>query len=109
MPLQDFRVNLGAAALSFAAGVALLQLLPGLPPLLPVLATTDALVGIIDYPEALLHIADDPDAMAEQAIALLEAPPRRNRAGRRCVLEHYNWDVNLRRLERFLLSDRGAA
>ena len=47
MPLQDSRVELGTAALSFAAGVALLQLLPGLPPLWPVLATTAGLLLVV--------------------------------------------------------------
>lgn len=72
---------------------------------LPVLATTDALLGIIEYPDALSIVANDPQAMAREAVQLLSGDRQRNTAGRVCMMEHYNWDTNLRRMERFLLPD----
>tara|TARA_R110002073_G_scaffold57184_6_gene145582 strand:+ start:12909 stop:14117 length:1209 start_codon:yes stop_codon:yes gene_type:complete len=74
---------------------------------LPVLATQDALLGIVDYPEVLSIVANDPAAMIAAALELLAAPRQINTAGRACVLEHYNWDTNLRRMEGFLISDEG--
>ena len=72
---------------------------------LPVLATEGALVGIVDYPGVLATVANDADAMISAAVALLAVPRQANTAGRACVLEHYNWDTNLRRMERFLTND----
>ena len=74
---------------------------------LPVLATRDALVGIVDYPGVLSTVADDANAMVTAALALLAQPRQMNTAGRACVLEHYNWDTNLRRMEGFLTNDEG--
>ncbi len=74
---------------------------------LPVLATQDALLGIVDYPEVLSIVANDPAAMTAAALELLAVPRQINTAGRACVLEHYNWDTNLRRMEGFLISDEG--
>lgn len=74
---------------------------------LPVLATQDALLGIVDYPEVLSIVANDPAAMIAAALELLAAPRQINNAGRACVLEHYNWDTNLRRMEGFLIGDEG--
>jgi sugar transferase (PEP-CTERM/EpsH1 system associated) len=72
---------------------------------LPVLATPQALVGIVDYPGVMSYAATDAQAMSKAALELLSNPRRMNTAGRSCVLEHYNWDTNLRLMERFLLSD----
>ena len=72
---------------------------------LPVLATEGALVGIVDYPGVLATVANDADDMISAAVALLAQPRQVNTAGRACVLEHYNWDTNLRRMERFLTDD----
>lgn len=74
---------------------------------LPVLATQSALLGIVDFPGVLSIIANDAKAMAASALALLARPRQTNSAGRACVLEHYNWDTNLRRMEAFLISDGG--
>jgi polysaccharide biosynthesis protein PslH len=74
---------------------------------LPVLATRDALVGIVDYPGVLSIVANDAQAMAYAALELLARPRQTNSAGRECVLEHYNWDTNLKRMEGFLVSDGG--
>jgi sugar transferase (PEP-CTERM/EpsH1 system associated) len=72
---------------------------------LPVLATADALVGIVDYPGVLATVANDANAMIAAALVLLAQQRQTNAAGRACVLEHYNWDTNLRRMERFLTND----
>lgn len=74
---------------------------------LPVLATPQALAGIIDYPGVMAIAAADAQEMSEEALNLLAHPRRMNTAGRSCVLEHYNWDTNLRRMERFLVGDEG--
>jgi polysaccharide biosynthesis protein PslH len=74
---------------------------------LPVLATQDALLGIVDFPGVLSIVANDAKAMAASALALLAKPRQTNSAGRACVLEYYNWDTNLRRMEVFLISDGG--
>ena len=70
---------------------------------LPVLATQDALLGIVDYPGLLASVANDPQAMTAAALELLAMPRQTNSAGRACVLAHYNWDTNLKRMERFLI------
>lgn len=74
---------------------------------LPVLATQDALTGLIDYPGVLSMVANDASAMTAAALDILSQPRQTNSVGRACVLEHYNWDTNLRRMEEFLLSERG--
>jgi sugar transferase (PEP-CTERM/EpsH1 system associated) len=75
---------------------------------LPVLATQDALTGVVDYPGVLSIVANDADAMTAAALDILSRPRQTNSAGRACVLEHYNWDTNLRKMEEFLLGERGA-
>jgi sugar transferase (PEP-CTERM/EpsH1 system associated) len=72
---------------------------------LPVLATQDALLGIVDYPGVLSIVANDAETMTAAALEILARPRQTNSAGRACVLEHYNWDTNLRRMEGFLVSD----
>ncbi len=72
---------------------------------LPVLATPDALLGIVDFPGVLAIVANDAKSMATCALQILARPRQTNSAGRACVLEHYNWDTNLRRMENFLISD----
>jgi len=72
---------------------------------LPVLATQDALLGIVDFPGALAIVANDANTMIIAALEILARPRQTNSAGRACVLEHYNWDTNLRRMEAFLISD----
>jgi polysaccharide biosynthesis protein PslH len=71
----------------------------------PVLATQDALLGIVDFPGVLAIVANDPKTMKAAALEILARPRQTNSAGRACVLEHYNWDTNLRRMEGFLVSD----
>jgi sugar transferase (PEP-CTERM/EpsH1 system associated) len=75
---------------------------------LPVLATSDALLGIIDYPGVLSTVADDARTMIEAALDILSRPRQINSAGRECVIEHYSWETNLKRMEQFLLADGGS-
>ncbi|MCP4827931.1 MAG: hypothetical protein GY889_03560 [Proteobacteria bacterium] len=72
---------------------------------LPVLATDDALIGIIDHPGVLSYVANTADEMSRLALDILSRPRQANTAGRVCVQEHYNWDTNLRRMESFLLRE----
>ncbi|MFT4517637.1 MAG: sugar transferase (PEP-CTERM/EpsH1 system associated) [Halioglobus sp.] len=75
---------------------------------LPVLATSGALVGIVDHPGVMATVADDGSSMAEAALKILSEPRRMNTAGRECVVEHYNWDTNLKRMEAFLMKEESA-
>ena len=70
---------------------------------LPVIATQDALLGIVDYPGTLALVANDAESMTAAALHILDRPRQTNAAGRACVLEHYNWDTNLKKMERFLI------
>lgn len=72
---------------------------------LPVLATRDALTGIVDHPGVSHHVADTPEAMIASALKILGQPRQHDSAGRDCVLQHYNWDTNLRHMEGFLLGE----
>ncbi|MDP2903132.1 MAG: TIGR03087 family PEP-CTERM/XrtA system glycosyltransferase [Methylovulum sp.] len=71
----------------------------------PILATSNALLGIHNYPGFLPLTADDEKQLIEGALALLAGTIGQNvQSGRACVLEHYNWDTNLRKIE-LLLQD----
>ncbi len=72
---------------------------------LPVLATPGAMLGIVEYEGVLATVAADADAMGRGAVDILRRPRQTNAAGRACVLEHYNWDTNLKRMESFLLNE----
>jgi hypothetical protein len=43
--------------------------------------------------------------MKAAALEVLARPRQFNSAGRACVLEHYDWDTNLKRMEAFLIRD----
>jgi glycosyltransferase involved in cell wall biosynthesis len=75
---------------------------------LPVLATQDALLGIIDHPGVLSTVANDAQSMISAAHGILAQPRQTDTAGRECVLQHYNWDTNLRRMERFLINEESS-
>lgn len=64
----------------------------------PVLATPAAMDGIVPNPRFAALVADDADRLAERTIALLADGDRDGlgRLGRDWVLEHYDWDTNLR-------------
>ncbi len=74
----------------------------------PIVATSAAMVGIEDMPGFTPTVTDDADALAAGAIDILEAPPRSDAAARACILEHYDWQANLRRLEHWLLPHDGS-
>jgi sugar transferase (PEP-CTERM/EpsH1 system associated) len=74
---------------------------------LPVLATREALLGIVDYPGDFSLVVNDANEMKSTALKILAEPRQTNKAGRACVLQHYNWDTNLRQMEEFLLGDGG--
>ena len=70
----------------------------------PVLVTSNALQGIQNYPGFQPLVADDELTMVQGALALLSADIKQDvTKGRACVLEHYNWDTNLRRIENLLV------
>ncbi|MEZ5367000.1 MAG: glycosyltransferase, partial [Bryobacterales bacterium] len=74
---------------SMAAGVA-------------VVSTTIGAEGLEIHPPADLRIADDPDAFAEQCVALLENGKARRavaRAGLELVRSRFSWDKVVDRFE----------
>ena len=71
---------------------------------LPVIATPGAMTGIQPFPGFSPHVSEDPETLADAAIALLSQMRRMDRAGRDCVLQRYNWDANLQRIARLLES-----
>jgi len=66
----------------------------------PILATKNALNGIRNFEEFTPVIAETVDEMVEGAISLLNNTE--DNLARQCVLEHYNWDTNLRRVDNLL-------
>lgn len=71
---------------------------------LPVIATPGAMTGIQPFPGFEPTISEYPDSLAEAAINLLGQARRADTAARDCVLQRYNWDANLQRIERLLES-----
>jgi len=71
----------------------------------PILATSNAMQGIVLTTGFTPLVADDELSLVDGAIAILSGDIEQNvKVGRDCVLEHYNWDTNLRRIE-LLLKD----
>ena len=66
---------------------------------LPVLATPEALTGIVEASGDLILLARDEKQMLEAAAGLLSAGKKTNAAGRDLVLKHFDWDANLKKLE----------
>ena len=73
---------------------------------LPVIATPGAMTGIQAFPGFEPIVSDDTDALATAAAELLSRSRRRDTAARECVLQRYNWDSNLQRIERLLETGR---
>jgi glycosyltransferase involved in cell wall biosynthesis len=67
-----------------------------------VIATTNALQGIKICPGFKPEIADDEQSLFEAAVKTLERPEENHGAGRACILENYNWDTNLKEIEKLL-------
>jgi len=71
----------------------------------PILATSNAMQGIVQPTGFIPLVADDELSMAKGAVDILSGKIKQDvKVGRTCVLEHYNWDTNLRRIE-LLLKD----
>jgi len=71
----------------------------------PILATSNAMQGIVQPAGFSPVIADDEESLIKGAIDLLSGSIKQDvEVGRACVLQHYNWDTNLRRIE-LLLKD----
>lgn len=69
---------------------------------LPIVATADAMTGIAAHPGFQPRVADRPADFAGEVLAVLAEPPAAASTGRDVVLEHYNWDANLRLIEQML-------
>ena len=73
---------------------------------LPVIATPGAMTGIQAFPGFEPVVNDDPDTLAAAAAHLLGRVRAPCAAARDCVLERYDWDSNLQRIERLLETGR---
>ena len=71
---------------------------------LPVLATPEALTGIVDDSQEMIIMTADEARLRKEALALLAKGRQANRAGRELVLAQFDWEANLRKLEKRLLS-----
>lgn len=68
-----------------------------------VVASPQALEGITAIPGIELFVADGAEAYIDHVISLLENPRiEAGNAARRRVIEDYNWDKNLSRIDRLL-------
>jgi glycosyltransferase involved in cell wall biosynthesis len=72
----------------------------------PVIATPGAMTGIQPFAGFEPTVSEDADTLVEAAVGLLSQPRTVAPAGRECVLQRYNWDANLQRIERLLESGR---
>lgn len=71
----------------------------------PILATENAMCGIRSYPGFSPVIVESAEEMILEAVNLLKNIDKQDvNKARECVLEHYNWDTNLRRVD-VLLTD----
>jgi len=68
----------------------------------PVVGTPDALTGIIACPEFKPWVGEHADELIAATKAALDANLSQDPGGRVCVLRHYNWDANLKRIEQML-------
>lgn len=69
----------------------------------PILATQNALNGIHTFGEFSPVIAETVDEMVAGALSLLkEGNNQKGNMARQCILEHYNWDTNLCRIDDLL-------
>ena len=70
----------------------------------PLITTPEALTGILSYDGFHPMIASTPDEFVAACLEVLAAPPRADRAARQCILENYNWDTNLHRLNEIMFA-----
>lgn len=74
----------------------------------PVLATPEAMTGIIPCPQAKLFISNDANNLTDATIELLSGTPQADQAARDCILRNYNWDTNLSRIAGLLHGDHSS-
>jgi sugar transferase (PEP-CTERM/EpsH1 system associated) len=72
----------------------------------PVVATPDALTGIIACPEFKPWVGENAAELIAATRGVLDAGVGHDPGGRVCVLRHYNWDANLQRIEQMLESGK---
>lgn len=70
----------------------------------PLITTPEALTGIFSYEGFRPMIASTPDEFVAASLEVLSAPPRSDHAARKCILENYNWDANLHRLNEIMFA-----
>ena len=64
------------------------------------------MTGIQAFPGFEPIVSDDAGVLATAAAGLLSRQRQRDAAARECVLQRYNWDSNLQRIERLLETGR---
>lgn len=73
---------------------------------LPVIATPEAMTGIQAFPGFEPVVSEDAGTLAFEATRLLGQSRTPGSAARDCVLQRYDWDSNLQRIERLLETGR---
>ncbi|EGV27639.1 sugar transferase, PEP-CTERM/EpsH1 system associated [Thiorhodococcus drewsii AZ1] len=69
---------------------------------LPMVATSDALTGILSHQSFAPRVAERAEDFADQVLAVLKSPPPPESRGRDLVLAEYDWEANLRLIEQLL-------
>jgi len=71
----------------------------------PVVTSSAAAGGVDALPEEHFLVADEPQAVADAVLRIVENPDERSRlaaAGRQRMLSHHNWSHSMQRLDRIL-------
>ncbi len=69
---------------------------------LPLLATPYAIEGIEGCEKVLHAISDDKAELVKMALAFLQQPRQQDKNARECVLAHYDWQTNLKKVTQLL-------
>lgn len=68
----------------------------------PIVASPGALAGIVACPGFRPWVGESADELFDATKAMLDADTATDPGGRACVLRHYNWEANLKRIEQML-------
>lgn len=98
-----FHARAAVATLRIARGIQN-KVLEALSMARPVVATRAAAEGLPACPNQALHVADDPDGIAQHCINIIGGtiPADSGASGRRCILHNHSWEKNLARFTEFL-------
>jgi len=72
-----------------------------------VLATPAAMEGVRNFDSRDRYVASGPNGLADLAVSILRRPMPTNTAGRACIIEHFDWSLNVRKFGELL--ERGSS